>query len=56
MISYLIEYVGKNGKTIVKGVSSEEEMRKTVEWLDRRIEKGTCNGYLVTSMNEEHLK
>lgn len=48
MIYALIEYVNGKGKTIVKGVSSQEELDAMTEKLDRKIEKGTCIGYIAT--------
>ena len=48
MIYALIEYVNGKGKTIVTGVSSQAELDAMTEKLDRRIEKGTCIGYIAT--------
>ena len=48
MIKALVEYIGKNGRTIVKGFSSLEEANKFTERLDERISKGTCGGYIMT--------
>ena len=48
MIYALIEYRNQNGKILMKATTSEEETNAFVEKLDKRIEKGTCTGYLVT--------
>ena len=50
MIYALITYINSKGKTIVKGVSSEAEFDAMIKKLDRRIEKGTCGGYIATTM------
>lgn len=50
MIAAIIEYIGRNGKTIVKGFSNIEEAYTFTEKLDKRIEKGTCGGYIMTKL------
>ena len=50
MIKVLVEYIGKNGKTIVKGFSTLEEATKFTDRLDERIAKGTCGGYIMTEV------
>lgn len=51
MIKALVEYVGRNGKTIVKGFHTVDEALDFCAKLDKRIEKGTCTGYLMTELN-----
>lgn len=48
MIKALVEYIGRNGRTIVKGFSSVEEATEFTDKLDERIAKGTCGGYIMT--------
>lgn len=50
MIYALVEYINGKGKTIVKGVASEEELDAMIKKLDQRIENGTCGGYIATLM------
>ena len=50
MIATIIEYIGRNGKTIIKGFSSVEEAYTFTEKLDQRIQKGTCGGYIMTKL------
>lgn len=50
MIKALVEYINKNGRTVVKGFASLEEAIAFTEKLDKRIENGTCGGYLLTAM------
>lgn len=50
MIKALVEYIGRNGRTIVKGFLSLEEAMEFTERLDERIEKGTCGGYIMTEL------
>ena len=50
MIKALVEYIGRNGKTIVKGFLSMKEAIEFTEKLDARIEKGTCGGYILTEL------
>ena len=51
MIKALVEYVSRNGRTIVKGFHTLEEAFDFCAKLDKRIEKGTCTGYLMTELN-----
>ena len=51
MIKALVEYVGRNGRTIVKGFHTLEEAFDFCAKLDKRIEKETCTGYLMTELN-----
>lgn len=50
MIKALVEYIGRNGKTIVKGFLSIEEAMDFTSRLDERIAKGTCGGYILTEL------
>ena len=50
MIAALVEYIGKNGRTIVKGFSSIDSAEDFCRKLDARIAKGSCGGYLLTRM------
>ena len=50
MIYALVEYKNGNGKIMVKAVTTQEELDNMVKNLDRRIEKGTCLGYIVTTL------
>ena len=50
MIKVLVEYIGKNGRTIVKAFSTIEEATDFTRRLDERIEKGTCGGYIMTEL------
>ena len=50
MIKALVEYIGRNGRTIVKGFSSVEEANQFCERLEERKAKGTCGGYLMTEL------
>lgn len=50
MISALVAYIGRNGKTIVKGFASVRDAEVFCEKLDKRIENGTCGGYLMSVM------
>ena len=50
MIKAFVEYIGRNGRTIVKGFTSVEEAHRFTEKLDERIEKGTCGGYIMTEI------
>lgn len=50
MIKALVEYIGRNGRTIVKGFLSVEEAHEFTNKLDGRIAKGTCGGYILTEL------
>jgi hypothetical protein len=50
MIRVLVEYIGRNGKKIVKAFASIEEATEFTNRLDERIEKGTCGGYIMTEV------
>ena len=50
MIYALVEYKNGKGKIIVKGFGSQEDLVAFLDKLDRRIEKGTCLGYIATLM------
>ena len=50
MIKALVEYIGRNGKTIVKGFLSIEDAMEFTNKLDERIAKGTCGGYIMTEL------
>lgn len=50
MIKAMVEYIGRNGKTIVKGFTSMEEAFAFIDRLDTRIEEGTCDGYMLTKI------
>ena len=50
MIKALVEYIGRNGKTIMKAFTSLEEAEDFTKKLDERIEKGTCGGYILTNL------
>lgn len=50
MIKALVEYIGRNGRTIVKAFLSVEEATEFTKKLDDRIEKGTCGGYIMTEI------
>lgn len=50
MINALVEYIGRNGKTIVKSFTSIDDALKFTAILDERIEKGTCGGYILTKV------
>ena len=50
MIKALVEYIGRNGKTIVKAFTSIDEATKFTDRLDERIAKGTCGGYIMTEV------
>lgn len=50
MIKALVEYIGRNGRTIVKGFTNLEDAYKFTDKLDERIQKGTCGGYILTEV------
>ena len=50
MIKAFVEYIGRNGKRIVKAFTKTDEALKFCEKLDERIEKGTCGGYVMTEL------
>ena len=50
MIKVLVEYIGRNGQTIVKAFTSIEEATAFTIRLDERIAKGTCGGYIMTEI------
>lgn len=50
MIKVLVEYIGRNGKIIVKAFTSVEDATKFTDKLDERIAKGTCGGYIMTEI------
>lgn len=50
MIKALVEYIGRNGKIIMKAFTSQEEAEDFTKKLDERIEKGTCGGYILTNL------
>lgn len=50
MIKYILEYINSRGNTTVKMLTSDEEQRAWAEKLDKRIEKGTCGGYIITAV------
>lgn len=51
MIRAMVEYIGRNGKTIVKGFNTLDEALAFCAKLNQRIEKGTCTGYLMTELS-----
>ena len=50
MIRVLVEYIGRNGKIVVKAFTSVEDATAFTNRLDERIEKGTCGGYIMTEI------
>ncbi len=50
MIKAFVEYIGRNGKRIVKAFLSVDEALKFTGKLDERIAKGTCGGYIMTEI------
>ena len=50
MVYALVEYRIKNGKIVMKAVTSQEALDEMISKLDSRIEKGTCFGYIATIM------
>ena len=48
MIGAIITYINRCGKLTTKGFSNKEEAQEFVAKLDKRIEKGTCGGYIMT--------
>ncbi len=50
MIRALVEYIGRNGKIIVKAFTSLEDAMEFTKRLDERIAKGTCGGYIMTEI------
>jgi len=50
-MAYILAYSNSKGKVIMITLYSDEDLAKWIEKLDRRIEKGTCGGYLVTATN-----
>ena len=51
-ITYKIPSKFSEGKLIHRNVDSEKEMKDVIDWLDGRIESGTCYGYIVTLVNK----
>ena len=49
-IAALVEYINARGRTVVKGFATEEEAYEFCRVLDKRIERGICGGYLMTSI------
>lgn len=50
MIVALLEYIGRNGKIIMKSFTNMDDAFSFCKRLDERIEKGTCGGYLLTEL------
>lgn len=50
MIKALVEYIGRNGKRMVKAFLSVEEATKFASKLEERMAKGTCGGYILTEI------
>ena len=50
MIKALVEYIGRNGKTIMKAFTTLEEAECFTKKLDERIENGTCGGYILRNL------
>lgn len=50
MREYRLVYTNGKGKSIVKMLKSYEDLKKWANKLDKRIENGTCGGYIITSV------
>ena len=46
---YLIEYTTSTGKKKTT-TASPEELHSIIERLDAKINRGTCGGYIITSI------
>lgn len=46
----IVHYINSKGKTKVRGFENKDEALKFIKILDKRIEKGTCGGYIATNI------
>ena len=44
----IIVFINSNGKEVIKTFKTEVEFNMFCNYLDGRIEKGTCGGYIAT--------
>lgn len=46
----IVEYINGKGQTKVKMTTSAEDEANFLKKLDLRIERGTCSGYITTTI------
>ena len=49
---FVLKYTNRNCKIITLHFYARDDVAKWTSKLDKRIEKGTCGGYIVTEIKE----